>query len=165
MGIANAFVAAVLRSPFHRVMSGSTGVVRYAGRVTNRTVTTPVQYAKLGDGLVILVADPEAKQWWRNFRAPHAIDVLVEGEWLPMIGRVVDGRVQSEHAAALLEAYLERFPKVARRVPGGTSLERARSALLVSCEPRLAHIAAAHGLHFPHLHLPLMATSPEPDPF
>ena len=144
-------------------MSGSTGIVRYVGRVTNRTVTTPVQYAKLGDALVILVANPEAKRWWRNFRTAHAVDVLVEGEWLPMIGRVVDGRVQPDHAAALLEAYLQRFPKVARRLPAGTPSERARNAVLVSCEPRLAHVASEPGLHLPHLHLPHLVTSPEPD--
>ena len=163
MGIANSFVSAVLKSPLHRVLSGSTGIVRYAGRVTNRTVTTPVQYARHGDGLVILVANPEAKKWWRNFCAPHAIDVLVEGEWLPMIGRVVDGRVQPEHAAVFIEVYLQRFPKVARRFPGGTPLERARQALLVTCEPRLAHLASAQGVHLPHLHLPHLVPNPEPD--
>lgn len=164
MGIGNSLVAALLGSPLHHVMSGSTGVVRYAGRATNRTITTPVQYAKLGDGLVILVADPEAKKWWRNFLTAHPIDVLVEGEWLPMIGRVVDGRVQPEQAVAPLEAYLRRFPKVARSLPGATPLEQAHHALLVACEPRLAHIASAPGVHLPHLHLPHVVTSPEPDP-
>lgn len=165
MALGNSFVSAVLRSPLHRVLSGSTGIVRYAGLVTNRTVTTPVQYARHGDGLVILVANPEAKKWWRNFRAPHAIDVLVEGEWLPMIGRVVDGRVLPEQAVAPMEAYLQRFPKVARRLPGGTPLARVQQALLVTCEPRLTHLASAHGVRLPHLHLPHLVASPEPDPF
>ena len=164
MGIGNSFVSALLASPLHRVLSGSTGVVRYAGRVTNRTVTTPVQYAKHGDGLVILVANPAAKKWWRNFRTAHAIDVLVEGEWLPMIGRVVDGQAEPEQAASLLEDYLQRFPKAARRFPGTNPGEQASHALLVACEPRLAHVASAHGEHLPHLHLPHLVTGPVPDP-
>ena len=162
MGIANSFVSAVLKSPLHPVLSGSTGIVRYAGRVTNRTVTTPVQYARHGDGLVILVADPEAKKWWRNFRTAHAVDVLVAGEWLPMIGRVVDGRVHPEQAVAPVEAYLQRFPKVARHLPGATPQERARQVLVVACEPRLAHLASAQGGHLPHLHLPHLVPNPDP---
>ena len=69
MGIGNSFVSVLLASPLHRVLSGSTGVVRYAGRVTNRTITTLVQYAKHGDGLVILVANPAAKKWLAQL--PH----------------------------------------------------------------------------------------------
>lgn len=169
MGIGNSFVSALLASPLHRVLSGSTGVVRYAGRVTNRTITTPVQYAKHGDGLVILVANPAAKKWWHNFRTAHAIDVLVEGEWLPMIGRVVDGQAEPEQAASLLEDYLRRFPKSARRFPGTNPGEQASHVLLVACEPRLARTASVHGEHLPHLHLPHLplphlVTGPVADP-
>ncbi len=144
-------------------MSGSTGLVRYAGRTTNRTITTPVQYAKHGDGLVILVAKPDTKAWWRNFRTAHAIDVLVQGSWRPMIGRVVDGRVQPELAVPLLDAYLLRFPKAARLFSGATREELAREAIFVACEPRLAHIASGHAFHLPHLHLPHLVADPAPD--
>ncbi len=136
MGRGNAVVAALLRSPLHRILSGSTAVVRYTGPRSGRQIETPVQYARHGDGLVILVGRHDTKRWWRSFREERDLDVLVQRAWLPMRGRAVVGEDEPEVLAPLLDAYLARFPKAARAVPGDTPEARARAAVVVRCRTR-----------------------------
>ena len=59
MGFANTIVAGVLRSPAHRLLSGSTVLLAYEGRRSGRRIVLPTQYARSGDDLVILVGRPE----------------------------------------------------------------------------------------------------------
>lgn len=42
-------------------------VVTYTGRRSGRTFSTPVAYQRKGDIVTIVVAFPDAKNWWRNF--------------------------------------------------------------------------------------------------
>ena len=136
MGLGNRLVIAVLRSPMHRMLSGSTAVVRYIGPKSGRTISTPTQYAEHSGELIVLVGHPETKNWWRNFRSDRDLDVLVRRHWLPMRGRVVIGADEPEEIAPLLDAYLSRFPKAVRSLEGGTSEARSRDAVIVCCVPR-----------------------------
>ena len=160
MGIGNTLVSAVLQSPLHPALSRSTALVRYVGRKTGRTFSTPTQYVKDGDELIIVVGESESKNWWRNFRSDHAVDVLVRGHWLPMIGRVVEGASDPERVAPVLGLYLKRFPKAIRLLPGDTPEERARRAVVVWCQPRLARVEATRTFHLPHPHLPHLEIQP-----
>lgn len=136
MGLANSVVAAVLRSPAHRLLSGSTDLLAYEGRRSGRRIVLPTQYARSGDDLVVLVGRPETKRWWRNFTEPRDVDVLVAGEWHPMTGEAFSGADLSHVADPLLAAYLERFPKAARALGPGTDDDRLARAVLVRCRPR-----------------------------
>lgn len=138
MKVANRVVSAVLRSPAHRVLSGAVDVIRYTGRRSGRRFSTPTQYARRGDEVIILVGHPEAKRWWRNFRDDRDIDVLLERRWVPMRARAVIGADEPEVATPLLDAYLERFPKAARTLngDGDGAGDRVRHAVLVRCRPR-----------------------------
>ena len=132
----NGFVAAVLRSPVHRLLSGSTDLVRYRGRRSGREITTPTQYASIGDDVVILVGHPERKTWWHNFDTERDLDLLIRGEWIAMAGRTVSGAKEPEVAAPLLDAYLDRFPRAAASLGEGSRDEQVRRAVLVHCRPR-----------------------------
>jgi hypothetical protein len=138
MRLVNRVVRGLLGSPAHRLLSGSTCVVRYRGRRSGTEFSTPTQYARQGDGLVILVGRAEAKQWWRNFQEDRTVDVLVAGRWLPMTGRAVLGAAQPDEIAPLLEAYLRRFPRVERHLPGESRQAKAAAAVVVWCRPRSA---------------------------
>ena len=129
MKLANVIVGAVLRSPLHRLMSGSTDVVRYRGQRSGAAFSMPTQYARHGDEVIILVGRPQTKTWWRNFRHERDVDILVRGRWLAMTGRVVTASDEPETIAPLLDAYVARFPKVARTIDRG-------QAVLVWCRPR-----------------------------
>jgi len=136
VNVANAVVATVLRSPMHRLLSGSLDLIRYRGRRSGAEFTTPTQYARSGDDIVILVGRPETKTWWRNFRTDHDVDLLVRGQWQPMTARAVIGADEPDAAAPLLDAYLARHPRAARAVGAGSAADRTRRAVLVWCRPR-----------------------------
>ena len=126
MSIGNSVVSGVLRSPLHRVLSGSTGLVRYAGRRSGRQFIMPAQYVEHGADVLILVGHAEAKTWWRNFRDGRDLDVLIRRTWGMMTARAGVGADEPETIAPLLDAYLQRFPKAAR----------SRGAVVVWCRPR-----------------------------
>ncbi|EIU05021.1 hypothetical protein MA5S0422_4892 [Mycobacteroides abscessus 5S-0422] len=42
-------------------------VVTYTGRRSGQIFSTPVNYWRSGDDIVIWVGIPESKTWWRNF--------------------------------------------------------------------------------------------------
>lgn len=136
VSVGNRVVAGVLQSPIHGLLSGSTDLIRYTGRRSGRQITTPTQYARVGDDVVILVGHPERKVWWRNFREEGPIEVLLQRRWQPRSARAVVGADEPEEAAPLLEAYLERFPKAARALDGETPEERVSGAVMVRCRPR-----------------------------
>jgi hypothetical protein len=81
MSVSNAAVAALLRSPLHQILSSSVDLVRFVGCRSGRTIVTPTQYAVRGENLVILVGRADTKTWWRNFRTPREVDILVAGRW------------------------------------------------------------------------------------
>lgn len=64
--------------------------IRYVGRRSGKTFHTPVAYRRAGQDIVISVAMPDKKSWWRNF--------LGEGAPITFVG--LDGRDRSGHAVA-----------------------------------------------------------------
>lgn len=134
MSIGNRFVAAVLRSPFHRALSGSTALIRYTGRRTGGTFTTPVQYARNGDSVLILAGDPHDKVWWRNFRIESWIEVLMHGRWVTMSAAAVVGAEEPDVIAPLLDTYVARFPHAARTA-GGDRADLVHGSVIVRCSP------------------------------
>ncbi len=64
----NAGVAALLSAPvLGRLLGRGFVVITYVGRRSGRTFSTPVNYWRKGEELVIGVALPDRKSWWRNF--------------------------------------------------------------------------------------------------
>jgi hypothetical protein len=136
VGIGNFVVSGLLRSPLHRVLSGSTGVIRYVGRRSGRQFMTPTQYLESGKDVIILVGRPDSKTWWRNFRNDQDIDVLVRGTWLPMTGRAVVGTEEPAAIAPLLNSYLRRFPKATQTLGDRRTNHAFEGAVVVWCRPR-----------------------------
>jgi hypothetical protein len=136
VAIGNIVVAGLLRSPLHRLLSGSTDVIRYVGRRSGRPFEIPTQYARHGDDVIILVGRPEKKSWWRNFTTEHDIEVLVQRKWIPMTGLAIIGAADPASIGPLLDAYLQRFPKATRALDGDTIETRAGGAVIIRCRPR-----------------------------
>ncbi|HUU61352.1 MAG TPA: nitroreductase family deazaflavin-dependent oxidoreductase [Acidimicrobiia bacterium] len=111
MPVGNFLVGAVLRSPMHRVMSGSLLLLTFQGRRTGKDYTFPVGYARFGpDELVVLAGRPEGKTWWTNLRGGMPARVRLGGRELEGDARLVKG----EEAISRLTAYLEQLPRAAR---------------------------------------------------
>ena len=141
--LTNVIVSFLLRSPFHRLLSGKVDIVRYHGARTGREVSTPTQYVRRGDDIVILVGRPDTKTWWRNFRQDHDIDLLLEGRWVAARGRAILGAEEPDTARSLLDVYLKQFPKAMRDSRGTSDEERARQAVFVLCQPKMTGRRAA----------------------
>lgn len=78
----------LLRSPFHRALSGSVLLLTYRGRRTGLPHTTPLNYARDGDSILLL--SPRAHTWWRNLRDERSVEILVRGRRYRGTGRVLD---------------------------------------------------------------------------
>ena len=126
--LVNPVVRGILRSPLHRLLSGSLMLVTFTGRRSGRRRTNPVGYARDGEALIVLVGWPERKSWWRNLRGGAPVTVVVRGR--PLAGRaeVVTGADDPARAAALLEVYRRRFPRAGEDLDPG-------DAVLVRIEP------------------------------
>ena len=69
-------------------------VIRYVGRRSGKTFEIPVGYRRSGDDLIIGVASPDAKNWWRNFL----------GDGCPITLLNLDGRDRNGHAVSIRDA-------------------------------------------------------------
>ncbi len=139
MALSNTVVEKILTSPAHRILSGSTVLIRYRGRRTDSEYTTPVQYADAHFGLVVLVGKPETKTWWRNFTDMGQVQVLLAGTWVPMTAHALRGADDPGAVEPLLRSYAIRFPKVTKSLDGSTLDERVRNAVVVWLRPATAN--------------------------
>ncbi len=135
MKIANRLVEAVLASPLHRVLCGSTAVIRYTGCPSSTRYSTPVQYARHGDDVLVFIGRPETKTWCPNFSTRHDAEVLPTRRGESMAGTAVVGADEADSTGDLLAVYLARFPKAAKSLAHAGA--RAVGAGLVVFEPRL----------------------------
>jgi hypothetical protein len=79
--LANPVVRAVARSPAHRLLGRRLVLLSYRGRRTGRRRELPVMTAADGKGLIVVVGQPDAKTWWRNFgSAPTDVVVRTGGK-------------------------------------------------------------------------------------
>jgi hypothetical protein len=127
--VANPVVRAVLRSPAHRIHSGSLVVSeRPEGRAP-----IPVLGAPTATGIVALAVAPAAKRWWRRFGSPTPTTLTVRGERRAVRGQVLEDAARRE----ALRAYVGRFPRargplaLAARDPDDEALDRVDAAVVL----------------------------------
>lgn len=118
----NLFVIGLLRSPFHRLASGSLLLITYRGRRSGRRFTIPVMYAEREGTLTIFVGHPERKTWWRNLRDGAEVEVRLRGRRLRGQATVV----------AAGETYLARYPRARTTIEAADSPTFVRVAGLES---------------------------------
>ncbi|NMN97184.1 nitroreductase/quinone reductase family protein [Antrihabitans stalactiti] len=64
----NKLVLAAMRAPILGNIAGKSMVlITYTGRKSGKTFSLPVSYRQKGNVLLIGVAMPDQKNWWRNF--------------------------------------------------------------------------------------------------
>src|SRR5262249_21632788 len=105
----NPMVCWVLRSPFHPLVGGVLLLLHVTGRRTGRRYWIPVGYQRDGDTITVLVSKARRKQWWRNYREPGPVDVLLHGRTLHARARVLPTEST---------AFREAIERTFRRLPG-----------------------------------------------
>ncbi|MEC3916215.1 nitroreductase/quinone reductase family protein [Nocardia sp. CDC160] len=69
----NGAIAALTELPvIGPIMGRGFVVITYTGRRSGKTFSTPVNYRRKGDEILIGVAMPDKKSWWRNFQGEGA---------------------------------------------------------------------------------------------
>src|SRR5437868_15446189 len=79
------FVRFVLATPLHRIMSSQLMLLRFTGRKTGRSYTTPVSYVLDGNSLLV----PAGGAWRRNLEAGPRASVRLRGVWRTVTSEVV----------------------------------------------------------------------------
>jgi nitroimidazol reductase NimA-like FMN-containing flavoprotein (pyridoxamine 5'-phosphate oxidase superfamily) len=116
--LVNPLVRWLLRSPLHPVLSRSLVILSYQGRTTGRWYSLPCMYARDGQDLYVVPAQPGRKVWWRNLRQPTPVRLHLQGQELE---GTAAARSDPEAVAAGLRRYLARYPKTAK--PLGVRLD------------------------------------------
>lgn len=86
----------------HRVL-----LLRTMGRRSGRERRTPVQYERVGDGLIIVAAgggSPSPPAWWLNLEADPEVEVQVSAERWPAHAETAGPRRRAELWPALIAA-------------------------------------------------------------
>ena len=73
----NDFIKIMLRSPLHRMFSGSIMLITVTGRKSGRAITTPVNYDSDGDTLWVI--SNRNRNWWRNVCGGAEVILRLQG--------------------------------------------------------------------------------------
>ncbi len=106
------FMTWMLRSPFHIFMGGML-LITVTGRKTGRAISTPVNYVR--DGETILITSRNERTWWRNLRGGAPATLLIAGKTYRAEGNVIEDRVE-------VKSELLRFFRLTKRTIAGIHL-------------------------------------------
>ena len=133
--IANPIVKALLRSPLHRIASGSLTLLHFTGRKSGRRYTTPLSYVRKRDTVWLLSA--HSTRWWMNLRGGDA-PVALEIARTTYTGKARLWETDNTELRDRVRGYLSALPRDAKiygikldddKLPDETSLIRAAQQL------------------------------------
>src|SRR4051794_9581129 len=85
----NPIMTALLRSPLHRLLSGTLMLLTYTGRKTGQSYTIPIGYfAWHTDELMVF----SSAGWWTNMRDGKPVTLLVKGRQVEAVPTVIHER-------------------------------------------------------------------------
>ena len=105
----NDFMAWVLRSPFHGMLSNGMMLITITGRKTGKTYTTPVGYY-MEDGTMWVITSRE-RTWWKNLQGGAKVDLLLKRK--PVTG-IADVDLDEKSVLARMPEYLRHIPQAAK---------------------------------------------------
>jgi deazaflavin-dependent oxidoreductase (nitroreductase family) len=109
VAIGNPLMKLILRSPLHGLASHNTMLITVTGRKSGKVYTTPVNYVRDGD--ILLVTSLRGRVWWKNLRGGAPVSVRLQGHDLKGIAEAV---TDDEAVRKGLLAYLRKVPDYAR---------------------------------------------------
>lgn len=105
----NDFMAWVLRSPFHGMLSGGMMLVTVTGRKTSKTYTLPVEYVEEDGSLWVM--SKSNRRWWRNLEGKATVGLVLRRKALQGVGRL---HTDPALVQSRLAAYLRHLPMSAK---------------------------------------------------
>ena len=129
----NDFMAWVLRSPFHGLLSKNMLLITVTGRKTGRQYTTPVEYFEQDGDLWVLTS--RDRTWWRNVNGGAEVSLWIKHKLVSAFGETVQSPPEVE---AELKEYARRRPVSARALGlDGADGESSAGALRRVAQDRL----------------------------
>ena len=117
--VMNPIMKGLLRSPLHRLLSGTLMLVTYKGRKTGKQYTIPIGYFAWGQGELMSFS---SARWWTNLRSSPSVTLLLKGHRVQAIPTVIEKR---EEIVDTLEEFIKRLgSRTARRLPIGLPRDR-----------------------------------------
>jgi deazaflavin-dependent oxidoreductase (nitroreductase family) len=105
----NDFMAWVLRSPFHGILSNGMMLITISGRKTGRKYTTPVGYFEEDNHLWVLTS--RNRMWWRNLRDGGPVSLLLKRRPVDAVAELV---LEERAVCFWMHEYLRHVPQAAR---------------------------------------------------
>jgi hypothetical protein len=105
----NLTLAAILRSPLHRLLGSNLMLITVTGHKSRQTYTVPVAYQQ-HDREVRIVSE-RADQWWRNLRGGAPVTLQLHGQQVTGQGRVIE---EAREVLPLLTEHLHHSSAIAK---------------------------------------------------
>ena len=117
MRLVNQLPSLLLRSPLHRVISGGVLLLTFTGRASGQQYTTPINYLRAGDTVMMTTDSP----WWKNLRGGAPAALRLRGHSVTGIANVVTDEAAIAEAITAMMARFSRYGRFAnvRRGPNG----------------------------------------------
>ena len=107
----NDFMAWILRSPMHSMLSGGMMLITVTGHKTGREYTTPVGYYEKGGYLWVITS--RDRKWWRNLQGGAQVQLLLKRK--PAQG-VAETETDQKAVEERMFEYLQQIPQAASRL-------------------------------------------------
>ncbi len=105
----NDFMAWVLRSPFHGMLSSGMMLITLTGRKTGKTYTIPVGYYVEGEYLWVITS--RERKWWKNLQGGAEVRLLLKRK--PAHG-IANVELDEKAVEARMYEYLRHVPQAAK---------------------------------------------------
>ena len=105
----NDFMAWVLRSPFHGMLSNGMMLITITGRKTGKIYTTPVGYYVEGEHLWVITS--RERKWWKNLQGGAQVNLLLKRKPVQGIANV---ELDEKAVEARMVEYLRHVPQAAK---------------------------------------------------
>jgi deazaflavin-dependent oxidoreductase (nitroreductase family) len=110
--IYNPIVRWLLQSPFHASLSKDVLLIAFTGKKSGKEYITPVQYARDGSVVWIVVGWPENKRWWRNLVGGATVCLCLNRQWVSGTALVFDGESGRQGVIEGLRVMSAKYPKI-----------------------------------------------------
>jgi len=107
----NDFMAWILRSPFHGMLSNGMMIISITGRKTGKKITTPVGYYMEGEYLWVITS--RERKWWRNLQGGATVDLVLRRK--PVQG-FAELELDEKAVETRMSEYLRHIPQAASRM-------------------------------------------------
>lgn len=107
----NDFMAWVLRSPFHGMLSNGMMLITVTGRKTGRKYTTPVGYYRAGEYIWVITS--RERTWWKNLRGGAQVGLLLKRK---PVTAFAEPDLDEKAVEARMFEYLNHVPMAAKQM-------------------------------------------------